>query len=143
MEALGRVLNVQNAMDGLYVNLTNCGGVTFACYLTGAAGDTYTLVEAKTAGGGSAQNLATITRWHTNTGNGTDAWVKHTQAAAATVVAAATAAEQCVVIEVDVEELSDLYKFVKLTSTGAGLVVAITRDLKVQRAPANLAAMAV
>lgn len=143
MEALGRQFNVQSAMDGLWVNLRDCAGVTFIGYLGGAAGDTYTLQQATDAAGTGATNLATVTRWFTNTGNGTDAWVLHTQAAAATVVAAATAAEQNVAVQVDVEKLADGFKFVKLTSTGAGTVTAITHDLKVQRKPSNLAAMAV
>lgn len=141
MEALGRLLNYRHLADGGWIRMDQCGGVTFFCYLTAAAGDTYTLQEAKTSVGGSAQNLATITRWHTCTGDGTDAWVLHTQAAAATVVTAAVAAENGMCVEVDVEELSDGFKYVKLTSTGAGLVTAVQRDLKVQRKPANLPAV--
>lgn len=143
MEALGRLFNAQYLMDNVYVNLRDAGGVTFLCYLTGAAGDTYTLTEAKTAAGGSAQVLATITRWHTNTGDGTDAWTLHTQAAASTVTTAASADQNCAVISVDAVELSADYDYVKLASTGAGIVIAITRDLNVQRAPANLPAMGV
>lgn len=143
MEALGRLFNVQYLMDNVYVNLRDAGGVTFLCYLTGGAGDTYTLTEAKTAAGGSAQVLATITRYHTSTGNASDAWTLHTQAAASTFATAAAATENCAVVEVEASELSADFDYVKLASTGAGLVVAITRDLVVQRAPANLPAMGV
>lgn len=138
MEALGRTLNPVAIGDGVYVNLRDYEGVTFLCYLAGAAGDTYTLVEAKDAAGTGAQNLATITRYHTSNGVG-GVWTLNTQASAATVVTTATTAQNGMVVEVEQAELSDTYKYVKLTSTGAGLVTPILRDLEVQRKPANLA----
>lgn len=141
--ALGRLFNSTPAGDGVWINLKAAGGVAFLCYLGGAAGDTYTLQEAKDAAGTGAQNLANIATYFTNTGNGTDAWTKRTQAAAATVVTTATAAQQAMVCEVEATALSDTYKFVKLTSTGAGTVNAVTRDLSAQREPANLPAMGV
>lgn len=141
--ALGRLFNTTPAADGVWINLKAAGGVAFLCYLGGAAGDTYTLQEAKDASGTGAQNLATIATYFTNTGNGTDAWVKRTQAAAATVVTTATAAQQAMVCEVESTSLSDTYKFVKLTSTGAGTVNAVTRDLSAQRGPENLPATGV
>lgn len=141
MEALGRTVNaVQNA-DGVYVSLRDCGGIIFSCYLAGAAGDTYTLVEAKDASGTGAQNLACITRYHTATGDGTDTWTKRTQAAAATVVTAAAATQNGMWVEIEGSQLSDDYDYVKLTSTGAGRVEALPKDLVVQRAPANLPAL--
>ena len=143
MEALGRTINPVALADGAYVSLRDVGGVAFSCYLAAAAGDTYTLVEAKDAAGTGAQNLATITRYHTSTGDGTDGWTLHTQTAAATVVTAAAATENAMVVEVDGTELSDTYDYVKLTSTGAGTVHAIARDLVVQRKPGNLPALGV
>lgn len=143
IEALGHDINAQAIMDNVYVNLRDASAVAFLCYLAGAAGDTYTLTEAKTAAGGSAQVLATITRFHTNTGTGVDAWTERTQASASTMVTAAAATQNCALLEVRAEELSDGYKFVKLASTGAGLVSTITHSLNTQRAPANLPAMGV
>lgn len=137
MEALGRLVHPVAIADGVYVALKNAGGVTFSCYLAGAAGDTYTLTEAKDAAGTGAQVLATITRYHTSNGVG-GAWTLNTQASASTVVTTATTAQNGMVVEVEQAELSDTYKYVKLTSTGAGLVHAILRDLEVQRKPANL-----
>lgn len=142
-KALGRHFNVQPACDGVWINVKDAGGVAFLCYLGGAAGDTYTLQEAKDASGTGAQNLACISEYFTNTGNASDAWTRRTQAAAATVVTAATAAQQAAVFEVENTQLSDTYKFVKVTSTGSGTVAAIARDLMTQRAPANLPAMGV
>lgn len=143
MEALGRLDNAILQADGVYINMKDGAGVQFLCYLAAAAGDTYTLTEAKTAAGGSAQVLATITQYYTNTGDGTDAWTKRTQAAASTVVTAAAATQNGMVVEVDGAELSAGYKYLKLTSTGAGRVTAVLRDLTVGRAPANLPALGV
>lgn len=143
-KALGRLFNFTPAGDGTWINLKDCGGVTFACYLSGAAGDIYTLQEAKDAAGTGAQNLAIVATYWTNTGNGTDAWVQRTNSPAlATVTTAATAAQNAMVVEVLGTSLDDGYKFVKLTSTGAGLVNALTTDLKTQRQPSNLPAMGV
>jgi hypothetical protein len=143
MEALGRLFNHIAVADNVYINLTDCQGVSFLCYLAGAAGDTYTLTEAKTAAGGSAQVLATITRYWTSTGDGTDTWTLRTQAAGSTAVAAAAATQNALVVEVDAAELSDGFKYLKLASAGAGLVTAVARDLERQRKPSNLPALGV
>lgn len=136
-EILGRQINAVAIADGVYVNLKKAGGVTFLCYLAAAAGDTYTLTEAKDAAGTGAQVLATITRFYTGDGvSGT--WTKRTQAAGSTMVTTATTAQNCAVLEIEGTELSDTYDYVKLASTGAGLVTALLRDLMVQRAPGNL-----
>lgn len=142
-KALGRLLNCSPAADGKWINVKHSGGVAFLCYLAAAAGDTYTLQEAKDAAGTGAQNLAVITEYYTNTGDASDAWTRRTQAAAATVVTAAAATQNAMVCEVEGTQLSDTYKFVKLTSTGAGAVNAVARDLMTQRTPANLPAMGV
>ncbi|SEC04472.1 MULTISPECIES: hypothetical protein [Streptomyces] len=140
-KALGRLVNFTPAADGKWISLQDAGGVLFECYLAGAVGDTYTLQEAKDSSGTGAQNLAVITEYYTNTGDGTDAWVKRTQPAAATVVTAASATQNAMAVEVQGTSLDDGYKYVKLTSTGAGLVFANTRDLMAQRAPEMLPAM--
>ncbi|MGW4525179.1 hypothetical protein [Amycolatopsis sp. NPDC004378] len=142
-KALGRLFNSVPAADGRWISLKQAAGVTFACYLAGAAGDTYTLQEAKDASGTGAQNLPVIAEYRTATGDGSDAWVKRTQAAAATMVTAASAVQNAAVLEVEGTSLSDGYKYVKLTSTGAGTVSALTRDLTSQRAPENLPAVGV
>jgi hypothetical protein len=140
-KALGRVVNFTPAADGKWISLQDAGGVLFECYLAGAVGDTYTLQEAKDSAGTGAQNLVTITEYYTNTGDGSDAWVKRTQTAAATVVTTATAAQNAMAVEVQGTSLSDTYKYVKLTSTGAGTVNANIRDLMTGRAPEQLSAM--
>lgn len=142
-KALGRLFNCSPAADGKWINLRDASGVAFLCYLGGAAGDTYTLQEAKDASGTGAQNLAVVTEYFTNTGDASDAWTRRTQAAAATVVTAAAATQNAAVFEVEGTQLSDTYKYVKVTSTGAGTVNAVTRDLMAGRAAANLPAMGV
>jgi hypothetical protein len=140
-KGLGRIFNTTPAADGVWIALKGAAaGVDFSCYLAGAVGDTYTLQEAKDNAGTGAQNLVNITEYWTNTGNGSDAWTRRTQTAAATVVTAAAATQNAMVVSVEGTSLSDGYKYVKLTSTGAGAVTAITRDLLAQRAPANLPA---
>jgi hypothetical protein len=144
-KALGRVFNSTPAADGVWINLKDAGAVTFVCYLAGAVGDVYTLQEAKDSAGTGAQNLAIISEYWTNTGNGSDAWVKRSNGASplATVTTAAAATQNAMVCEVNSVSLDDGYKFVKLTSTGAGTVNAVTHGLATQRTPANLPAMGV
>lgn len=143
MDALGREFNYRHLADGGYIRLDDADAVSFLCYLTGAAGDTYTLQEAKDAAGTGAQNLAKIDHFYTSTGDGSDAWVKRTQAAAATMVTAAAANQNAACVSVSANSLSDGYKYLKLTSTGAGLVTALQHDLNVQRAPEILPAVGV
>lgn len=140
-KALGRLFNSTPAADGVWINLQDAGGVAFLCYLAGAVGDVYTLQEAKDSAGTGAQNLAIFTEYWTNTGNGSDAWTRRTQTAGAAITTAAAATQNAMVCEVNGTSLDDGYKFVKLTSTGAGTVNAVTRDLMTQRAPENLPAM--
>lgn len=136
MEALGREFNVLPVADDVYVAMKDCAGISFVCVNT--AGETWTLTEATSAAGAGAQVLATITRYHVATTVGA-AWALKTQAAASTVVSLAT--EDAVVIEVDAAELSSGFTYLKLASTGAGTVVALQRDLEVQRKPSNLPAL--
>jgi hypothetical protein len=140
-KALGRLFNTAPAADGVWISLKRAAGISFLCYLSGAAGDTYTLQEAKDSSGTGAQNLAIFTEYYTCTGDGSDTWTRRTQAAAATVVTAAAASQNAMVCEVEGTSLDDGYCFVKLTSTGAGTVNALTRDLASPRTPANLPKM--
>ncbi|WP_406324473.1 hypothetical protein [Streptomyces niveus] len=141
-KALGRLFNSTPAADNVWINLQDAGGVSFLCFLTGGAGDTYTLTQAQDASGTGAKALTCITDYYTNTGNGSDSWTKRTQAVANTVVAAAAATQNAVAIEVLGVSLDDGFQFVRLASTGSGAVNAITSDLNVQRTPENLPAMA-
>ena len=136
MEALGRLFNVLSVADDVYVSMKECGGITFVCTL--AAGDTWTLTEAKDAAGTDAAALSTITRSHVQETVGA-VWELLTQTAASTEVTSSS--QDVCVIEVDATELSDGFDWVKVASTSTGTVVAIQRDLKEQRKPANLEAL--
>lgn len=135
-DGLGRVLNIIPTADGVEINLRDGGAVTFV----GVGADTYTLQETQDAAGTGAQNLAVIERVSSNaSAAGASAWANADQAAAATVVTAAAA----VAFSVRAEQLSDGYSYLRVTSTGAGLVYAILHDLHPQRKPENLPALGV
>lgn len=138
MEGLGRLFNVIAVADGVLVPLTAGSAVSFVCHL--AAGDTFTVQEAKDAAGTGAQNLVTVEQFYDSDGVG-GAWTLETQTAAATVVNDGTAGHDCSVFTINGSELSDGFTHVKCTSTSTGTVVAILHDLTVQRAPANLPAL--
>lgn len=142
-KALGRLFNAAPAADGAWISVKDAAGVTFVCYLAGAVGDTYTLTQAKDSAGTGAKNLVAITEFFTNTGNASDSWTRQSQAAAATAVTAAAATQNAMVVEVNGTSLDDGFTFVKLTSTGAGTVTALTRDLGTQRGADKLPAMSV
>jgi hypothetical protein len=140
MEGLGRLFNVVAVADDVFLNMRDAAGVTFIGI--NAAGDTWTLQEADAASGGTEQDLAVIDRSHVQAvGVGADAWVLLTQVAAATEVT--SAAQDVVAIYVPATSLSDGFTHLKLTATGAGIVIAILHDLDVQRNPVNLPALAV
>lgn len=142
-DALGRIFNYRHLADNGYIRLDNAGHATFLCYLAGGVGDTYTLTEATSAAGGGAQVLAVITRYYTCTGDGSDAWVLRTQSVGSTVVTAAAAAQNGMALEIEANSLSAGYKYIKLASTGAGLVTAVHTDLADQRRPDSLPAIGV
>lgn len=143
MHALGRLMNYRHIADGGYISLKDADSASFLCYLGSAAGDTYTLNQAQDASGTGAKALTALTEYFTCTGDGSDTWTRTTQAAASTVVTSATAAQQSMCCEVEAAALDAGFTYVKLTSTGAGLVTAMTHDLEVQRRPNNLPALGV
>lgn len=135
MEIIGKLINVLPVADDVYIDLQNYRAVTFVGVNT--AGETWTLTEQKADGSGD-QVLATMERYLVSATVGA-AWQELTQAAASTIVT--TAAQDVVAVTVDAIELSENYTQVKLTSTGAGTVVAIVHDLRYPRTPSNLPAM--
>lgn len=130
MEALGREVNVIPIAAGKGFSLKNASAVLFVC----TGNDTFTLTKASSFAG-SYTNLAVITRYYTSTAtDGTAAWVKATQAAAATV----TQSSGMTAFEVLTSQLSDPSDYLKVTVGASGLVTVIVHDLLQQRAPANL-----
>jgi hypothetical protein len=133
---LGRVLNIVQVADAVFVNLKAGESVTFVGYKSG--GDTYTISEAAVAGGSGSATLAKITDVYTSNGVG-GAWTKVTQAANAAYVASA----DCVAFTVNAEQLSDGKTFISCASTSTGTVTAIVHDLSTMRTPANLPSLIV
>jgi len=137
MEGLGRVFNTVPIANGKYISMKECAAITFVC--TGA--DTFTITEALTSGGGSAQGISTlITHFYQSTSTaGTAVWTKQTQSGADAVVQGAA---DITAIEVHAAWLDDTFDYVCCTNGGAGgLVWALTHDLEVQRKPENLAVL--
>lgn len=134
MEGLGRLFNVVPIAAGKSVSLRNAAGVTFI--LTGA--DTFT-VKSQPSAGGSATNLATVTRYYQNTKtDGTGVWSLQTQAAGASVTLSGT---QSASVYIDESDLPAAAEYVEVTVAASGLVTAIVHDLQEQRDPANLVAL--
>lgn len=132
IELLGRTIDVVPIASGSAISLKNCAGITFV--VTG--NDTWTLTSSATFGGAYTSPGNIIVRTYKSTAtNGTAAWTRVNQTAAATVVSASGT----VVFFVDGCSLPDTHTYVKLTAGAAGTVFAILGDLDVQRAPANLA----
>jgi hypothetical protein len=164
MKALGRVFDLANgfvpvdtqtgANTGKRVNLKNAQGVSFVFFKgagTGTDVPVFTLQEHTANTGGTSQNLAAITAFHSKSATtlaGTEAWSTTTQAAAATLTLTGEATKQGIyVIEIAAASLSDTFTHVSLSvaDTGAagaqlGCLLYVLHDLIVQRKPANLAA---
>lgn len=132
-EGLGRVFNVVASASGVHIPLTDCGAVSWACFLD-AGTQSITLKES--IDGNSEQNLAVITRLYKGPGIG-GTWTLVTQAAAATFNLTTDAVNDCFVFTVGAEKLSAGYNCLEVTQS-SGTCVAITHDLKVQRDPAAL-----
>jgi hypothetical protein len=138
MEALGRQVNFVQTAAGAWINVTDCGAVTF--FANNSSSETYTITQAKDSSGTGSKNLATVTTWYSTKVDGTAVWAKHTQAAAATVANGASAATAVTSISVDVKTLDTGFKYVKCAVNNSGTVVAVLHDIDVQRPPASLIA---
>jgi hypothetical protein len=136
IEPLGEVFNVALVADDVYLNFNDCSEITFLGQLD--AGDTFTVTEATTLAGGSAQVLSKVYRTHRAAKAATGAWATTTPAAASTVV---TANSVVGAFTVRANQLSDGYSYIKVASTSTGTVTAILTGLKTRRAPANLPAV--
>lgn len=137
MEALGRLFNIVPTADAVEVALRDAASVTFV----GVGTDTYTVESCTDAAGSGAANLVCIDQYYRCTSAaGAAAWTKVTQAVAATF-AATGGGIACATV--DGTSLPDTHDYVRCSSAGAGLVIAILHELNVQRTPANLPAAAV
>lgn len=132
MWALGREFNALTTATTTKtrVSLKDCGGATI--FLFGATSGNATIYEYTAASSGTETALAIITTyWTQNNG----VWTKVTQAAASTITAATGG---LAAVEVDAQDLDDGYGWIS-ASHASGSFLIVTRDLHVQRTPANLA----
>jgi len=154
MESLGRLINVAPIIAGSSgsgssaISLKECSGITFVC----TGNDTFTLTVAPTFSGSYVTPPTTtigggmIRNYYTNTAtNGTAKWVK-TKLSSGSYVNSVTISSGTVVFTVYPIDLAGdpsgtNYAYVKLTASASGLAMAVTHDLTVQRAPANLPAL--
>lgn len=140
-EGLGRVFNVvPTAADTPWISMKNAGGLAFVC----VGADTYTISSATDAAGTGPVLLACVTHFYTSSSAaGAQPWVRspltgENNAASAVVVPGALGC-----IQINNTSLPDTADYVRCVSTGAGLVIAIAYDLREQRTPQNLVALAV
>ena len=157
---VGVDLNTAGA-TGKRVSLKNADGVTIVVLLQAAASGTEsvvgTLKQYTASSSGTTANLATIDKYHIKAAAalaGTETWTKITQTASQTLTIADTQGaltgvaqkQAIVVVEVEASQLSDGFAYVGLDFADPGAVARVAnvlyllRDLKVQRAPANLVA---
>lgn len=137
MEGLGSAFNVVPTADAVEVSLRDAQSVTFI----GVGTDTFTVESATDAGGTGAASLSVLTHYYRNTSAaGAAAWTEVTQAVAATFSATSSGIAAAYV---NANSLPAGADYVRCSSAGAGLVIAILHDLSVQRSPVNLPAAAV
>lgn len=137
-DGLGRVFNVIHEASGLTIPLTNYGAVSFVSFLD-AGTHTLAFEEEDSRAINSIQDLAVTSGFRGHIGPG----VGGTWTALASGdftgndVDGGTASNDCYVVTVRADQLSDGYDSVQCTAS-AGTCIAILHDPKVSRKPANL-----
>lgn len=135
-EGLGRLFNVVQPADDVYISLKNCSGVTFIVFeVDGATSVTISTAE-DAAGTGVATGDLIDHFYGSSADQSNGVWHKTTQTASE-VVQPADGTEDMAAIYVSGEMLPAGHNYVK-ANADAGTVVAIMHDLTVQRNPANL-----
>lgn len=134
MEALGRLFNVVPTAIGKSISLKGAAGVTFVVY---GANEVVTL-KSQPSSGGTATNLAVITRYQQSTAaDGSAGWAEEAQAAAATVTPPSGGA---IAFYVDAADLPAGAEYVEVVKTTSALAIAIIHDLFQPSDPAYLVA---
>lgn len=132
---LGRVFNVVPAADGVTIPLTRATGVAFVTYEDDGS-TIATITEVDSTGTNSEQALDVDFHPHKAPGVG-GTWTAMAEQDD-TVDLGDDTTNDCMVLHVHAEQLSDGYDGVQCTVDG-GICIAIIYDLTVQRKPANLA----
>lgn len=138
-EGLGRLFNVIQPADNVYVNLENADGVTFIGFEVDGA-TTFTITFASDADGTDAATPDVIDHYYGRSNDTADGVWHRTAQTASEVVTATDATEDQVAIYVSGEMGPAGLSYVKCDSD-AGVVTAILHDLNIQRAPENLASV--
>lgn len=133
MEGLGRLFNTVAAASGIHIPMDACTGITFVSFLD-AGNQTVTLRESKD--GASEQLLPAITKYYKAPGVG-GTWTR-VDMAAGSAITLADATNDAIAIFVSAAQLSDGFNCLELTAS-SGTCYAIMHDLRVKRAPENLA----
>ncbi len=137
-EALGRVYNVIQPANGVYINLVDAGGVSFSVFeVDGATSSVITF--AATAAGAGAVTPAVVDHYYGRSADqGNGVWHQTAVSPASATVVDADVVDDQIVIEILAAQCPDGKPWVKCTSDGAATVTAILHDLKYGRNPTNL-----
>lgn len=136
-EGLGRLYNVVQPADDVYVSLRDAAGVTFIGFEVDGATQ-FQLTFSTDAAGSSTSTPSVIDHYYgrsSDTASGV--WHKTTMSAGS-LVTATDGTEDQVAIEVTAAMCPDGKPWVKCTADGSGVVTAILHDLAYPRSPENL-----
>lgn len=141
MDGLGRSFNYVHIADSVVIPMKDYGAATVFVYESSA--EAVIDIQRSKDGGTPAVIPDLITRYYTSNGAG-GAWSEQTQAAADQVTKSNAAAQSLCAIEIPAEWLTSDggdYNELNVEVDGSAVVSVILHDLKVQRAPQNLAAI--
>lgn len=133
MLGLGRLFNVVHEASGKHLRLTDYGAITFVGFL--AAG-TQTFTVKESIDGASEQVLDVTSYPFKGPGIAGGPWIR--LAEQDDTITNADATNDCLVITIHADQLSDGFNCVEVTAD-SGTCIAIMHDMLVQRGPANLA----
>lgn len=137
-EALGRIINVVQPADNVYVSLKDYTGVSFLCFEATTASTIQLTWASDASGTGATTSNSVIDHYYgaTNATSG-GVWHKTTQAAASAVTKS-NSGEDRIIIEVLASMCPDGKPYVKADINGSGTVAAILHGPMYGRTPANL-----
>jgi hypothetical protein len=137
-EALGRVINVVQPANNVYVKLTDYAGVTFIGF-EAATASSVTITFAADAAGTGAVTPAVVDHYYgaTNATSG-GVWHRTAVAPASNTFNKSNSGEDRVAVYVSAASCPDGKPYVKCTLNGSGVTTAILHDPAYGRAPQNL-----
>lgn len=140
-EGLGRLYDVVNPADGVYVNLSKAAGVTFVGFEVDGATQ-FTVTFASDASGTGAVTPDTIDHYYAKSNDtASGVWHRTAVSPASETFTATDGTEDTVAIEISAMDCPDGKYWVKCEADGSGTVTAILHDLHRQRAPQSLSSV--